>query len=144
LVILVALTIAAPDLSLMNPIWSTIGIGVFSIFFSSLIAECLKPGIIRAVFENPVLRWLGKISYGIYVYHLLLYGVFEKIALWIAPHAGALEAGLLLAGVAICGTLLIASLSFYSIESAFLSLKDRFTGRHGGAVNVILAAKPQA
>jgi peptidoglycan/LPS O-acetylase OafA/YrhL len=121
----------SPGLSLMDPPWSTLGIAIFSIFFASLIAECLQPGLVRAVFENGALRWLGKISYGVYVYHLLLYGIFERLTSLLAPHASPLESSLLLAAVAAVGTLLVASLSFYTFERAFLSLKDRWAGSGG-------------
>jgi len=113
----------------MDPLWSTLGIAVFSILFSTLIAQCLEPGAIRSVFENAVLRWLGKISYGIYVYHLLLYGVFQWICIRIAPHAPPLEADVLLAMVGVCGTLMVATLSFYTFERAFLSLKEKMASQ---------------
>ena len=126
---LVVLVVARPTLSLMDPLWSTLGIAVFSILFSTLIAQCLEPGAIRSVFENAVLRWLGKISYGIYVYHLLLYGVFQWICIRIAPHAPPLEADVLLAMVGVCGTLMVATLSFYTFERAFLSLKEKMASQ---------------
>ena len=123
---LVVMVVMSPGLSLMDPPWATLGIATFSIFFTALIAMCLRPGTITSLFENGALRWLGKISYGVYVYHLLLYGVFEWLARRLAPDAGPLQASLLLAAVAGCGTLLVASLSFYTFERAFLSLKGRF------------------
>ena len=133
---LIVLFVVTPGLSLMDTPWSTLGIAVFSIFFTSLIALCLEPGLIRAPFENAALRWLGKISYGVYVYHLLLYAVFEKLAGLVAPHASPLEANLLLTAIAACGTLLIASVSFYTFESAFLLLKERLAGHSSGSAKI--------
>jgi peptidoglycan/LPS O-acetylase OafA/YrhL len=141
-VALVVMFVLSSRLSLMDTPWSTLGIATFSIFFTALVAMCLQPGVIRSLFENAVLRWLGKISYGVYVYHLLLYIVFERITYWIAPNASSLKASILLAVVGFCGTLLIASLSFYTFERAFLSLKERF-GSHGGvAAEATTAAAP--
>jgi len=133
---LIVLFVVTPGLSLMDTPWSTLGVAVFSIFFTSLIALCLEPGLIRAPFENAVLRWLGKISYGVYVYHLLLYAVFEKLADLIAPHASPLEANLLLTAIAACGTLLVASVSFYTFERAFLLLKERLAGQGSGSAKI--------
>lgn len=107
------------------PWWSTIGLAACSIFFASIVGLSLKPGVAQSIFQTPPLRWLGKISYGIYVYHLLFHNGFVWIADHIAPHA-AYNARLgLLFVVALAGTLAIASLSFYTYESAFLRLKER-------------------
>jgi len=139
---LIALIVALPTLSLMDPRWSTIGIAILSILFTTLIAQCLEPGFIRAVFENAGLRWLGKISYGVYVYHLLLFGVFQWVTNRMAPHAGPLESEILLVAVGACGTLLIASLSFYTFERGFLSLKERLAGQHYGVAKARAASEP--
>jgi peptidoglycan/LPS O-acetylase OafA/YrhL len=85
---------------------------------------------------------LGKISYGVYVYHLLLYGVFQRLTGLMAPHASPLEAGILLAAVGTCGTLLIASISFYTFERAFLSLKEKLAGPGNGAAKMREAPVP--
>jgi peptidoglycan/LPS O-acetylase OafA/YrhL len=139
---LVVMVAISPGLSLMDSPWSTLGIAIFSIFFTALIAMCLQPGLIRSLFENAALRWLGKISYGVYVYHLLLYGIFERLTHRMAPNAGPLEASILLAAVGFCGTLLIASLSFYTFERAFLSLKERLAGQGGVAAKATASAAP--
>ena len=80
----------------------------------------------QSIFQVPVLRWLGKISYGIYVYHLLFHGAFLWITDRIAPGLSNNAHLCLLFLVALAGTLCIASLSFYTYESAFLRLKERF------------------
>ncbi len=134
--ILIVLGLVAPGLSLMDKPWSSLGVAVISLCFTALIAECLTPGVAQRIFSHPFLRWLGKISYGVYVYHLLLYGVFEWIAKRIAPNAEPLQAELLLLGIAIFGTLSIASLSFYTFERACLSLKDKWA-RTGSAATAV-------
>jgi peptidoglycan/LPS O-acetylase OafA/YrhL len=140
LAILIVMAVLLPDLSLMDARWSTLGVATFSIFFTTLIALCLEPGTLRTFFENPALRWLGKISYGVYVYHLLLYDVFQKLTVWMAPHASPQASSLLLVAVAACGTLLIASLSFYTFERSFLLLKEKLAGQKVGVEKSAKAA----
>lgn len=125
---LIALIVLSPGLSLMDRYWSTYGVAALSIFSCAMIAMCLRPGPIRLIFQNSILRWLGKISYGIYVYHFLLFEVFQDLTHAIAPNASPLASQILLVFVGGCGTLLISCLSFYTFERAFLSLKDKLAG----------------
>ena len=102
----------------------TWGFAINAILFASLIALCLQPGAVASFFSMRWLRWLGKISYGIYVYHILLKSLFE----WVASRAfhglGHNAYLLALAGVAAIGTVLIASLSFYGFEAPVMRLKE--------------------
>jgi peptidoglycan/LPS O-acetylase OafA/YrhL len=107
-----------------DPWFGTLGVAFLSSLFAALIALSLQPGWTQRVFRVPLLRWLGKISYGIYVYHLLLYPVFAWLAGKILPPSAGGTYQLLLGAVATVGTLSVASLSFATLERGFLRLKD--------------------
>ena len=83
-------------------------------------AGCIRPdaGLKRAL-SNRVLAYLGTISYGLYLMHMLAINVSRKLSLsgW----------ALYLAALAI--TVVAASLSYRWFETPLLALKDRFAGR---------------
>ncbi len=76
------------------------------------------------------LQYLGKISYGLYIYHFPLVYFFPVN--WFVNHineAGISSEGiisLLILMVSFIATVAIASLSYYVLEKPFLTLKDRF------------------
>jgi peptidoglycan/LPS O-acetylase OafA/YrhL len=71
----------------------------------------------------PIVSYLGKISYGLYVYHLMAVRLADKIL----PeyHGGIFVAGRLVVGLAL--TIAISALSYVVLEKPFLKLKQRFT-----------------
>ncbi|HEV2698570.1 MAG TPA: acyltransferase [Terriglobales bacterium] len=81
---------------------------------------------------SPRLLYLGKISYGLYVFHMLaIHGAWKAIA-----SAGTLSQSsismkivrlLSAQAVALSATMLLAILSYRFLESPFLKLKERFT-----------------
>ncbi len=68
------------------------------------------------------LRWLGRISYGAYVFHELPIHLIPNL---LRPHFQ--NPGIPTAILAFLYTLLIASASYYGFESYFINLKDRWT-----------------
>ena len=82
----------------------------------------LKPiGGIAALFSSSSAVWLGKRSYGIYLYHLPIAIVFlERCHLRGAPRAAVLCGCVLL-------TVLVANASYRWVEAPFLRRKERFT-----------------
>lgn len=116
----------------------TAGIAINGILFASLIALSLQPGAVASFFSMRWLRWLGKISYGIYVYHILLNPLFVWIVSRAFPGLGHDAHFLALAGVAAIGTLTMASLSFYGFEAPILRLKQstKKVARRTNGVNI--------
>ncbi len=84
------------------------------------------------VFESPVLRWLGKYSYGIYVYHHALKPVWMHFLWdgWITRVFGTgWPATLCYTASATTASLVLAWLSWKLFESPILSLKSKFDYR---------------
>ena len=72
---------------------------------------------LRLFFEAPPLVWVGKVSYGVYLWHIVVFWMLGKLGLalgsWFWP-------------VAVAVTFAFATLSFYALERPVLRLKRRF------------------
>ncbi len=128
-----------PRLGVLTGIFDYFPVDILHVFFCSWIityvyvnAATNRPQF-DFILSNPVLIFLGKISYGIYLYHLLI-PVFVVSAIQKAivpvPHTASLVAFLYqpyvfaFLNLAVLG--LVAWLSFLLIEQPFLRLKDGF------------------
>jgi peptidoglycan/LPS O-acetylase OafA/YrhL len=78
--------------------------------------------------EWAPLQYLGKISYGLYVYHFPVIWFTGRIRdLGVSVEVGSPLVALL----SFIGTVAIASLSYFALERPFLRLKDRFVAYSG-------------
>jgi peptidoglycan/LPS O-acetylase OafA/YrhL len=102
------------------------GLPAITVFFTSLLALALGQGAVAALLGMAWLRWLGRISYGAYVFHVLLTPIFVSIVATIAPSASRIETLCLNCLVAAVLTLALAQVSFRFFEHPFLSLRERF------------------
>ncbi len=100
--------------------------------FSGLLLCCLRPkSLVQNVFGNAVLRFFGRYSYGLYMFHYTLgaaVGQPLRVHL-LAEHRPKLFALLASAGASLALSVAAAWLSFRYFELPFLRLKDRFTNR---------------
>ena len=99
------------------------GYSLLNYFFAIVVQLVVRNGMFNRLLEWAPLRYLGKISYGLYVYHLPV--------IWFAPEIKSLglDADILkpvATVVAFFATLLIASISYRFMEKPLLNLKDRF------------------
>ena len=130
LLALISVTLGSGQTTVESGGMETIGIAINAILFASLIALSLRPGPIASVFQMGWLRWLGRVSYGVYVYHILLGSAFDWIATHAFPGAGRELHFLVLLAVAAPGTLIAASFSYYCFELRFLRLRDYSGSMH--------------
>jgi peptidoglycan/LPS O-acetylase OafA/YrhL len=92
----------------------------------ALLALALQPGIVRHACSASALRFMGRISYGFYIFHILFQGLFDAIGRHIVHTntGSAYQTVRLIAAFPI--TLLISWISFRLLETPFLRLKRHF------------------
>jgi peptidoglycan/LPS O-acetylase OafA/YrhL len=115
------------------PSWKfTWGLTFVNFFTAAVILCCLQSeGLLARILRLRPLRWLGRISYGAYVFHDLFHGLYSHIAISLGRHSVAManHHGPVTAAIGLAFTLLISWLSFRFYESHFLNLKKRWTIR---------------
>lgn len=95
-------------------------ISIYSILFATAMVFLIN-GFSNSLLESSLFKFLGKISYGTYMYHwIVMLLVFEMVqgtsidgSLWLQP---------IIVGI----TLIVATLSFYYFERFFTRLKMRY------------------
>lgn len=79
-------------------------------------------GVIKLFFENNFIQYLGKISYGLYVYHHFMPYFFGRVGYNINGHSILLNSFLYL-----IATIIISSISWHFFEYPINKLKERFS-----------------
>jgi peptidoglycan/LPS O-acetylase OafA/YrhL len=113
---------------------STGGFSLMGIASASMIAWVLKPGSsTKGIFETRFLRFMGKYSYGIYVFHYSIGSVMAPLRSFFDAHlhvkALGVLFGALIAGAASVGA---AWVSYRFYEAPFLRLKRYFSYQRAG------------
>lgn len=125
---LLSLNIARQELAgSESEIMSTAGYTWVGIFYSCLLIILLaQPEAFMArIFRNRVLRWLGKVSYGVYLIHLLILGLCHALLFRNAPKISAPKEALATL-LALAISLLIAQLSWKFFESRIVQYGKAF------------------
>lgn len=99
-----------------KPVW---GYSILNYIFVLLIYGVVREGWFVRLLEQRWLLYLGKVSYGLYVYHYAIYWLVSEI---VFPGANLILGAL----IALPLTILVASLSFYLFEKPITDLKDRW------------------
>jgi peptidoglycan/LPS O-acetylase OafA/YrhL len=99
------------------------GYTLLNYLFAVLIYCVVRTDFLTGILEIAPLRYLGKISYGLYIYH---YGIIAiVVALFRKYDLGYSMRSLQMFVVSFGATLLIATVSFYLLEKPIINLKDR-------------------
>lgn len=119
--------------SLLHP-WLLVGHAVLT---GAVIAAVLSPTPVADALSVPVLARLGRISYGVYVFHW-------PIFLWLSPARTGLDGGgadeALLLALRLAATLAVAVPSYLLVEQPIRHHGLRLGGRRGPAIGVAAAA----
>lgn len=94
---------------------------VYSFLFGIIIINLAANKSLKNVLEWRVINYLGKISYGIYMYHFLV-----MIIVLIIASKYKIETNWFIYPVTLILTILIASISYHYFETIFLKLKTKF------------------
>jgi peptidoglycan/LPS O-acetylase OafA/YrhL len=102
---------------------------VLNYWFVVLIYCVAREKLFVRFLEWPPLQYLGRISYGLYIYHFPI--VFHFPVTWFVDQIHAVGISeectpLLVLMASFIATLVAASFSYYVLEKPFLKLKDRF------------------
>jgi peptidoglycan/LPS O-acetylase OafA/YrhL len=108
----------------------TFGFTVIGLSCATLVAMALRPSsITQRVFENSILRFYGKYSYGLYVYHYSVSGFLATpTRAFVNNHLHSKLLGVLAGACLVMAvTVPIAVLSYHFYEAPFLKLKRFFS-----------------
>ena len=95
---------------------------IYAVLFGILILNfAANPNRIFSM-ENKVLNYLGKISYGLYIYHYILIIIVLRLC-----HAFNMQYDFILYGLSIALTILVASLSYKYFEKRFIDKKVAYS-----------------
>jgi peptidoglycan/LPS O-acetylase OafA/YrhL len=111
------------------PLVRTFGLSLLAVFFASLLTMILtaRPDSpLQRWFSNPLLRMLGRYSYGLYVVHFPVIKFTSSALYRLLPERTDLEHQLLLYAIALSVSLGLAVVSWRLLESPVLSLKRYF------------------
>jgi peptidoglycan/LPS O-acetylase OafA/YrhL len=108
----------------------TIGFSLLGISAASLVAMTLRTGSrTQRLFQNRFLRFLGKYSYGIYVFHYSIDGFLGlPIRAFLNAHLYSKALSVVIGGLIVGAiSVLVAMLSYHLFEVHFLRLKRYFS-----------------
>jgi peptidoglycan/LPS O-acetylase OafA/YrhL len=105
----------------LKQVW---GYSLLNYFFAVTIYAVAREGLFNRFLELGWMRYLGKISYGLYVYHygLIFFAGRIRDVLPVTPD----QAQFFTALIAFVATVILASLTYKFIERPILGLKDKY------------------
>jgi peptidoglycan/LPS O-acetylase OafA/YrhL len=105
--------------------YASFGIPIVCVGVAAVISDCVAPqrSVLQRVLSLPAMVWLGRRSYGIYLYHMPIFFALGPLTI----RYGLLNSGMILATI----TVLVAQLSYVIVERPILALSLTNDGRVG-------------
>jgi peptidoglycan/LPS O-acetylase OafA/YrhL len=114
-----------------QPFFATIGYTLVAILYACLIhrSVCYPDAPFSKLFQNAILKLVGRVSYGLYVFHYPLLIIFQpRLYNWLVRHHVSRPYPTAISSFAcIFTTFLLAYISFRYFESPFLRMKKAGT-----------------
>ena len=124
--IYLATSFSSGSLYLTGPLQFWLGLPAISVAAAATIPLVLRSGLPRTIFSFSPLGWLGRISYGFYIFHILLEPLFDHLGATISQATTGEYYQIVRLIIAFFLTCLISWLSFHLFEMPILSLKRFF------------------
>jgi len=118
--------LSSGSLYLVDPVQFWLGLPALGLAAAASIALVLRTGLPRTIISWAPLGWLGRISYGFYVFHILLEPFYDSLGAQVAHTNTGDYYHIVRAILAFVLTCIISTLSFYLFEMPILSLKRFF------------------
>jgi peptidoglycan/LPS O-acetylase OafA/YrhL len=108
------------DAVMFHGLYSVVALAAVAIVGQAVVGF---PRTIALILQNPFMLWIGRTSFGMYLWHYLFIYAIGKSGL--LRHLGLNRAttAMIMLGLVWAGTLAAASLSYYLVEKRFLAMK---------------------
>lgn len=104
--------------------YSLQGLALLPIFYGLILSG---PNAVREALESPIMVWIGKLSYSLYLWH-------EAVAHFV----GGVVSGWVHYPIALALTFVAAALSYYVVETPFRRLRGHFRSRLPAAATALI------
>lgn len=111
------------------PYLAIVGYTTFAVMFAIVVYEAVRKEnrLVEFAFNNGFMRFFGKISYGLYVYHWPIYVFLSGVIVdWYATNVSIKYSRLLSSGTCSLIALVVSVISYRYFEQYFLKMKKRF------------------
>lgn len=112
------------------PYLAIAGYTTFAVMIAILVYKAVRQEnrLIAVIFSNPVLKFFGKLSYGLYVYHWPVYLILKKpLTDFFQQRFTSLPLNLAVSVTATAAAIGLSWASFHFFEKHFLKLKKQYT-----------------
>jgi len=111
------------------PYLALVGYTTFAMMFGLLVNEAVTKGtkLVNFIFNIPVLKFFGRISYGFYIFHWPIYLLLGPYLFpWVSKHINGISSQFVVSVLATGVAIVVSWISYHYYERYFLKLKDRF------------------